>query len=335
MSQETKRLMEARFDKVFNEVLIDDSGKYDFQANLRDIQYDDSTGHIVINNSDEFTLTATAENQIYSTLGMPAAYARKLPPELVKPHFDYWKSEIGDKEFLVRAKSRKDDKLIRAFLSNRYNILDNKDVAIAFNDALSQEKFSVVNFNITDDMFNARVVFDGEAYNNITGPDGKTNRLFAGLHVSNGETGNASARIDLIVWEEWCSNGAIKQFGGNSLLAKKHVGITDDLTELFGDSMDGVKDKSSEFIEQFLSAQRDILKVTGYEALEGIAERRKQLFSGKFLDGCKRAYDERPINTRYGVSSAITQAVQELPFNRRLPLEQLAGDIITNQFAIK
>ncbi len=326
------------FGNMLEKIHQDDAGKYDFTTNLRDIDFNDSNGRFVMKNNNgdemEYDLTTNAYNQIMSKVGIPAQYARKLPFHLLKTNFDYWKKKIGEKEMFIRAKKlNEENDLVRAFLSPKYNVLDNKHVVDAFTKNISRDKYICTNYNITDDMFNARIILKDFEYNNVSGPDGKPNKFFAGLHITNGETGNYSVNIDMIIWELWCQNGAIRRFGGKSILSKKHSGNDFSLVEKFNEALSEAKDNAGETMELFVNAKTEEVKQP-IITLTQLMARRKEIFRDNFRQAVIDAYEQRPEPTRYGIISALTQAAQQLPYDRRIEVEKVAGDIMTKAIRI-
>jgi len=334
-TEEVKKIQD-RFQALLDSVSEDDSTKYDFSANISDIHYNERSGNLIVENKNEFELTSNANSQIMSRLGIPAQYATKTPANLLKPHFDYWKSQFikenGNSELFIRAKGSRQDKLhkIRAFLSPNYRILDNTHVLSALKASVDKDTYTVTNYKIEDDMLNIRLIFDKLNQNNIIGPDGKANSFFAGLHITNGETGNFSVNIDLIIFELWCLNGAVRRWGGRSLMARKHFGRDINLITMFQDTVQDIHLKAESTMEEFLNL-RHIRVANPFETLESLMSRRKDLFGAEIKKSIVDAYNRRPEETLYGVVSALTQGAQGWPSAKRLGIEVFAGELIEKQ----
>jgi hypothetical protein len=268
-----------QFESLMKRMEDDDCGKYDFLVPMSAIAFNDVSGNVVIAANSmhdregasipqvsgcslmEYTMTPNAWEQIFNKIGIPSSYARKTPASLMKPHFDFWRSQWQGKELFIRAKVMKDgNHMIRAFLTSDYAPLDNKDIFSAFRQNIKKEDYIVTGFEINDDMFNARLILPNTVYNFNAGPDGKTNPFYVGLHIVNGETGNYSVNMDLLIWEQWCSNGAVRRWDNESLLSRRHIGSRVDLPGKFAESLSGVSEKGEQTMELFVGARQESVK---------------------------------------------------------------------------
>lgn len=323
--------MPDRFEKLLKQMAEDDKGKFDFQADLKNIRMDSKeNGFVVRTGLDEipFDMTNNAFSQMMTMLGIPVHYARKLPWELLQANFEYWKEQVGEKDLFIRAKHLSEGQnRVRAFLTPSYNVLDNRHVLEAFQTYMDRGRYKVVEFHLDDDHFNSRLVFPGLVRNDIAGPNGKTNPFFAGLHISNGETGRFSVTVDLIIYEQWCSNGAVRRFSGRSLVQRKHIGQDISLVDLLANRMSGVELMAEQAMEQFTKTAKVEVKHP-IDYLQRFMQSHSDSFPKEFREAVIRAYEMRPMRNLYGVVSSLTQAAQVLPVERRMDVEVLAGKLV-------
>jgi hypothetical protein len=168
--------------------------------------------------------TGVCESGIADKLGVPLAYLRRLraeAPHLYDANVNEWLGRDGRK-FLVRALSSEDGGTgqARAFLSNGYKIIDNYDVLTAVLDGVRQAgvQVDISSCDLSDQRMYVRLTapeIRGYApyllrnyrspYSGRTGADNPT--VFAGLLISNSETGCGSLSMTPQLTVQICDNG--------------------------------------------------------------------------------------------------------------------------------
>ncbi len=175
-----------------------------------------TTGDIV-----GYTLTDHAHNQISEKLEIPRAYYRKMKSEygdLLADNINGWLSRKQQTKYLLRTFNYPENKICRAVLSNRYNILDNSDVLYAALEAIKKTgvKVEIVKAEITDARMYLHVVapeihieatnlLDGYLANRSTAVTG--NGIISGMVISNSETGEGTMEISARAQILKCRNG--------------------------------------------------------------------------------------------------------------------------------
>lgn len=316
-----------RFAEVLEAVKEDDGGKFDFHTRLHDIEYDDGgEGKFFIKNQGDFSLTNHAFKQIMNRVGIPPTYAAKTPPALLKPHFDHWLKTEDNKELFIRAKSSSEGNRIRAFLSPQYSVLDNRDILSAFNQHLRPDQYQITNFGVDEDSLNVRLVFPDLAHE-TPHPTRKNNSFFVGAHLLNGETGNCAVRVDLLLFELWCKNGAIRRINGSSIMMRRHFGRNFNLGEEFETAFHAIRGKAAQTMDSFMRTHET--KVADPIAtLTKVMDSDRGLFTERMREIVLSSFERWPQPTLYGVISALTQAAQSLPMDRRLDMEAIAGNLM-------
>ena len=331
------------FNAILDKIIEDDQGKFDFRCKLSDIKLDLEANALdrkfIINGSSEyagliytdFIATSNSYGQIMNRFNIPAAYAIKVPPTLLEPHFEYFKKKATeanpDKEIFVRAKNQSDGTVtLRAVLSDRYATLDNKHVVSEFKSALEGVAYTVKDYHITEDMFNARIVLDDCCVDGGIGPDGKPNKFYAGLHIINGETGNYPASLELIIYEQWCTNGCVRRFDSKAIFARRHIGEADLISE-FRLAIAKAMINAQESIQMLLETKSQTFP-DPLMKLNDVMDRDRRLFSEEVRPKVIEAWESRPEPTKYGIISAITQTAQIFDYERRLEFERFAGKLM-------
>lgn len=168
--------------------------------------------------------TGVCEGGIADKLGVPLAYLRRMrteAPHLYDANVNEWLARDGRK-FLVRALSAEDGGAgqARAFLSNSYKVIDNMDVLTAVLDGVRQAGVAVdiSSCDLSDQRMFVRLKapeIRGHApyllrnyrspYSGLSGADNPT--VFAGMLISNSETGCGSLSLTPQLTIEVCDNG--------------------------------------------------------------------------------------------------------------------------------
>jgi hypothetical protein len=168
--------------------------------------------------------TGVCEGGIADKLGIPLAYLRRMraeAPELYDANVNEWLGR-DERRFLVRALSAQDGEAgqARAFLSNGYKIIDNMDVLTAVLDGVHQAGVGVEisSCDLSDRRMYVRLKAPQirahapyllrnyrSPYNGRSGAENPT--VFAGLVISNSETGCGSLSFTPQLTIEVCDNG--------------------------------------------------------------------------------------------------------------------------------
>lgn len=186
--------------------------------------------------------TVVADEGIADKLGIPVPYLRRMresAPDLYDANVNGWLERDG-RSFLVRTfrgdslNGEEAEGIARAFLSDRFSIVDNLDVLMAALDGVKQagvevnivgadlsERRMYVKLNAPQVIANAAKLM--ERYRSpFTGESGRDNpRVSGGLVISNSETGGGAFSIVPRILVEVCSNGMTQE---RDALRKVHLG---------------------------------------------------------------------------------------------------------------
>jgi hypothetical protein len=147
------------------------------------------------------------------------------------------------------------DENARAFLSDRYKVIDNLFVMEPFMEALlDYKKESGGEFEIKANGLTSRRMYLEVSFPNITGEIISTGRgkevVNAGAALVNSEVGLSEFDVRSFLWWQWCANGAIAE----SLIRRRHVG------RRIGDNEDDYAIYSDKTIKLEMDAFRSRLK---------------------------------------------------------------------------
>ena len=268
--------------------------RLDFRApvNALNLEYNDAQGSYVLGakiNDDQkqFNLNHNAKRQVCDKLGIPAKYFDYLEKSghhnLAMDNINYLFNH-GDGVNTVRSV----DGTMTAFLSDRFDIVDNDFVAGAVIEAIGDD-YSKENLNIID-----ASETDKKLYMKITKPSvnaeiTKGDVVEAGVIISNSETGHGAINVNPFINRLICLNGMTvndARFKAIHLAGAKEEGVinhylTDEtkkkkmeyLHAQIGDVVNGSLKQSvfQQSVDKITEASKEIIKPT--EAIEIITDK--------------------------------------------------------------
>lgn len=299
-------------------------------------------------------LTHIAHGQLAEYTGIPAAYYGRLQaqdPALLATNVNRWLQPAEGKaedRRLVRVL----DGNVRAFLSDKYRMLDNEDFAEAILPVLLDRNLLILSCEITERRLYIKAV-DRTIERDV--PTGRkmgdgTHTIFdtcaPAITVSNSELGFGRLSIETGVYTKACTNLAM--FG--AALKKHHLGSRADISE---DVYSLLKDDTKKTTDAAIWLQaRDVIgsafDASKFEALTqrlGHASKQKIPVAevtevvevvGKrysFNEGERKGVLARLIEagdfTRYGLHAAVTRHSADVEdYDRATELERVGGQII-------
>lgn len=298
----------------------------DGRLRLSDRQHDG----VLLNMSDY------AMSQTFSKLGIPVAYGRILMdrrPDLLAPHFNYWINE-EHKDYLLRMKL--DDStgtgLLRAFLSDRYTILDNRDAMGSFGAIVEQmEGVNIESFNLLDHRMHMRVTFDDLAVDlGKSQIEGKNDILKVGIDLGNSEVGASSLYVQSMVLRLICTNGMVGWRSGDDAFVQRHIHLTSrELFTRMNDAMGNIINAGDALLEAMANSKQfhvpnpmDVIKTLAKDAK----------YSKKVQEKLIEDFMVEPENTRYGVVNAFTRTARDMGrqgnLDMQIDMEKFAGELI-------
>ena len=272
-------------ETLLKRVIAENGEKRDFvtstQDNIRMVQIADEIKIVLLKDGamqlEEFSITENAHRQIAGRLEIPFKYYGRLlqdHPDMVMQQVNQL-FEREPKSRMIRVLGNK----VRAFLSDRYRALDNKEVLEATLPAIYDQAdmpTQVLGGNVTDDHMNLKVLFTGDDLaSEITRKTrtGQPRIIRPGFRLTNSETGNGSLKFEAFFYDSYCLNGCVfgKQEGFS--FSRNHIGgkliegvdyqvVSDETRELqdrtiIAEVRDGVKALSDRrFVDQMAEQLR-------------------------------------------------------------------------------
>lgn len=158
--------------------------------------------------SQTYGINGTAHDQIGARLNIPAKYYDRMQaeaPALLARNVNEWFNRSDDKRMI-----RTLDGNVRAFLSNRYQRIDNHEIAEVALPVLAQiPDVQIVSCAITEHRMYIQALSP-----RVQGEVKKGDVVQAGVIVRNSEIGSGSVSIDTLIYRLICLNGMVAPDAG-------------------------------------------------------------------------------------------------------------------------
>ena len=282
-------------------------------------------------------LTKHALRQIGSHQNIPAKYVDKMmdkAPQLLAENINHW----FEKEPSVRL-VRLNEHGVRAYLSDRYRIIDNMQIAEYVLPIISEHPdLEIISCDVTDSKLYIKAVTPKIKGEVVVGQE-----VQAGVTITNSEIGLSSVSVKPLAYFLWCKNGCTTDKG----LSKYHIGKAsneNDIHEILADdtlkaddtalmlklrdvliaSLDQVQfDKS---LNKFRTAQE--IKIGNPMKAVELVEKRGWISKEEGASVLLHLIQGGDLSA-FGMSSAITRTSQDIAsYDRASQLEDLGGTII-------
>lgn len=283
-------------------------------------------------------ITQHALRQIGTHQNIPAKYVDRMlesSPDLLSTNINHWLHEEPSTRLI-----RLGETGVRAYLSDRYRIIDNIEIAEYVLPVISEiPHLEIISCDVTDNKLYIKAVTP-----EIQGEVVVGQKVQAGVTITNSEVGLGSVSVKPFAYFLWCKNGCTTDKG----LAKYHIGKgsnnEDHIREIMADdtlqaddtalmlklrdvlvaSIDQVQfDKS---LNKFREAQQ-ISVGNPVKAVE-LVEKRGWISKEEGESVLKHLIEGADLSA-FGMSSAITRASQDIrSYDRASEMEDLGGTIV-------
>lgn len=195
-------------------------------------------------NTHHFGIREIAHGQIAQTLGIPKDYydrMRSTHPSLLADNVNTWMAEQKDKRMV-----RTLDGHVRAFLSDKYQRIDNFDIANTVLPILSGTKgLRIASCEVTETKLYIKAITSELRGTVVSKRSGKVGEIVeGGVMITNSEVGLGSVSVKPYALELWCTNGAVIDRG----MRAAHIGarhkIDGDIAELLTDETKRIEDRA-------------------------------------------------------------------------------------------
>ncbi len=315
------------------------NAKRDFVADSRLLYMEPVSNNLEIALSEateSFPMTRHATRQMAEWAKIPMPYFDRMPNELRAVNVNHWLKEAPAKRLC-----RVLDDNLRAFMSDRYLVMDNYDIAqVVLPILMAVPDMQIVSCEITPQRMYIKALFP-----RIEGEVKRGDPVQSGVVISNSEIGMGGLKIEPLVFRLACLNGMISSYALNKYHLGRAIGDENSARELFADDTlkaDDealwlkVRDTVKASVEQagFDKILEDMRRTTEMEIKDDpveVVERVQKRFTltEDERGGVLRHLISGGDLTAYGLLNAITRTSQDIEdYDRATEFERMGGQII-------
>ncbi len=277
----------------------------------------------VLPNSESHRITDPCHVQIAEKLEIPLKYYRRMEeaaPELLCANVNTWLKR-NNKDVFIRGLGES----TRAFLSDRYRVIDHQDVLLCALNELQAHEVEIEDCHLSEIEMNVKV-------KSIRLRDfvrHKDDLIMGGLFLTNSETGHKALRVEPRMWRVKCSNGMIVE----ELVTREiHIGNGDDISDeiVYFSLRRSIRELFSRFGEIVLMMRESTeIKIRNVQkVIQNVVEQYKLSESQKA--NILIAFGAEPEYDKYGIANALTLAAQrEETWEKSVEMERIGGRLIT------
>ncbi len=228
---------------------------------------------------------------------------------------------------------------MRAFLSNRYRILDNHEILEMVIPELKEmgDGIRIASCNVTDEKMYLKVV-----NTNIEAAISVGDPVQAGFVLSNGELGNGSISVEPFIYRLICTNGLTLK---DKKIRKNHAGRAHEDMALF--SNDTIQAMDDAFKLKIRDLVRNAISITTFdEAVADLQASKNDLITGHSAKAVELTAKAIGLNSdesssvldhlirsgdlsRFGMLNAVTRSAEDIPsYDRATEVERLGSSVL-------
>jgi len=304
----------------------------------------DNGGKLTVTQGDQvqtYPMNDWAFTQLCAKLNMPVKYMRKCPPELQAHNTNFWSGHDDNiaKGSLVRLRRAPEDVIctdrevgedilngteyVRGLLSQQYSVYNNERFAEVIDKIAFKEYGSDIKIEKSwhsDKSFHIRVLFP-EMKSFVRG-GGDT--VLGGLHFANSEVGFRRVSVDVLVYQEICTNGLIGLQRGQSWFEHVHRGM--DSVEMDQVIMNICREGAGQ-IQGIFKRLKELDKMDAIpeKDLEQAVDVMGSGLPSEILDTVKVKLVKSEKRNNYDLLSAFTETARDLGADDRLKMEHIVS----------
>lgn len=285
-----------------------------------------------------YDIRPVAHDQIGEWSGIPGRYYDRMlaeQPDLLVKNVNTWLKSDDKAKRLVRTL----DGNARAFLSNRYQRIENEEIAaVALPILMSDPNLQVVSAEVTE-----KRLYIQATTKRVTGEVKKGDPVQAGVIISNSEVGHGAVSVQRVIYRLVCLNGLI--LPDNKFRANHSGARLDDNEALWRDDTRAAEDKAvllkvrdmvaSAMDEGQFGKTLEKMRATTEQRIKGDPVKAVEILGAKIgateaeRGGILRALIEGGDLSRWGVINAVTyQAHTATDYDRSIEFEKAGAAIL-------
>jgi len=299
--------------------------KWDKRVNSAQIEMalEETSPVLWIENKKLFSITKPCHNQIAEKLEIPLKYYHKMEesaPELLTENVNTWLRK-NEKDNFIRGLGNS----VRAFLSDRYRVIDHLDVLLCALNELQAHDAEIEDCYLSEIEMNIKV--KSQKLRDFVRH--KDDLIMGGIFITNSETGHKALRVEPRMFRVKCSNGMIVE----ELVTREiHIGNSDEISDeiVYLSLRRSIRELFSRFGEIVLLLRESTeAKIRNpQKVIQNVVEQYKLSETQKA--NILMAFGAEPEYDKYGIANALTLAAQkEETWEKSVEMERIAGNLIT------
>lgn len=307
------------WDCIEQRIVHDDESKWDQKAMSHQLQVSNTGKLALMNGNGEHrfhSLSDLAVTQMCQKLDIPVKYYKRLPEAMQSQVANYDLGRMNGQNFLLRGRGE----IIRAFLSDRYILYDNSQIAETVENLLAQADVTVNTFVLEETHMFLKIISE-EIMDPTTG-------LKAGILIGNSEVGMGSVSVEPFVFRLSCTNDLVVTYEESFRHPHIHLSASE-LSNRMAIGISNTFEVANSVLDTFLQTRREPVP-DPVETIRKLAESRS--LSRKFTDQVVNCYQSDPEPNRFGVINAFTNAAHGLAPLPRIEMERYAGSLLEGEF---
>jgi hypothetical protein len=298
--------------------------KWDQRINTSELEMvviEDKIGFQIKGKESSFLITKPCQEQIAEKLGIPFKYYQKMEaqaPILLAQNVNTWLKRLK-KEFFLRGLGNR----VRAFLSERYRVIDHLDVIYCSLNELQAHGAEIEDCFLSETEMNIKV----KSKRLVDFVRHKGDLIIGGLLLINSETGQRALRVEPRLFRVKCKNGlVIEEF----LTRAIHLGDGEADEIVYLSLRRSIRELFSHFgkIVEMLREKTEIKVKEPKKVIKNLVEHYRLTEAQK--ENILLAFGAEPLADQFGIANALGRAAKlEETWEKALELERLSGRVLT------
>lgn len=269
-----------------------------------------------------FSITKPCHAQFAEKLEIPLKYYHKMEesaPELLAENVNTWLKKNG-KDVFIRGQGDS----VRAFLSDRYRVIDHLDVLLCALNELQAHDAEIEDCYLSEIEMNIKVK-SAKLRDFVRHKD---DLIMGGIFITNSETGHKALRVEPRMFRVKCSNGMIVE----ELVTREiHIGNGDEISDeiVYLSLRRSIRELFNRFGEIVLLLRESTeAKIRNpQKVIQNVVDQYKLSEAQKA--NILMAFGAEPEYDQYGIANAVTLAAQkEETWEKSVELEKLGGKLV-------
>jgi hypothetical protein len=269
-----------------------------------------------------FSITKPCHTQFAEKLEIPLKYYHKMEesaPDLLVSNVNTWLRKNG-KDVFIRGLGNS----VRAFLSDRYRVIDHLDVLLCALNELQAHDAEIEDCYLSEIEMNIKV--KSQKLKDFVRH--KDDLIVGGIFITNSETGHKALRVEPRMFRVKCSNGMIVE----ELVTREiHIGNGDEISDeiVYLSLRRSIRELFNRFGEIVLLLRESTeAKIRNpQKVIQNVVDQYKLSEAQKA--NILMAFGAEPEYDQYGIANAVTLAAQkEETWEKSVELEKLGGKLV-------